>query len=161
MRCFLMGYHNAGEAIYPVIAAAVRHHIEKLGVDEFVVGQYGAFDRMAVRAVIEAKRDHPDVRLSVLLAYHPSEREIHAPEGYDATIYPPGMETVPKRLAIVRANRYMAEHSDYLIVDADRPGNTRNLCDAIRKKKIGAEERICYLHEKSEPSAATDDSQTG
>ena len=34
---------------------------------------------------------------------------------FDGTFYPPGMETVPKRAAIIQANRYMVEHSDYLI----------------------------------------------
>ena len=36
------------------------------------------------------------------------ERPIPTPEGFDRTLYPDGMETVPKRLAIVRANYWMA-----------------------------------------------------
>lgn len=35
------------------------------------------------------------------------------------------METVPKPLAIVRANRYMIDNSDYLIAYAWHPGNAR------------------------------------
>ena len=35
--------------------------------------------------------------------------------GFDSTFYPPGMESVPRKVAIVRANRYVVDHVDYLI----------------------------------------------
>ena len=135
LRCFFIGHHDASESIYPQLVEAVRRHIEKYSVNEFVVGQYGSFDRMAARAVLAVKEDQPEVKLLILLPYHPSERAIHAPEGYDGTIYPPGMETVPRRLAIVRANRYMIDHSTYLICYVRHPGNARELMDYGNKKK--------------------------
>lgn len=52
------------------------------------------------------------------LPYHPAERPIETPEGFDNTYYPPGMEKVPRQLAIVRANRYVVDHVDYLIAYA-------------------------------------------
>ena len=58
---------------------------------------------------------HPEVMLTLLLPYHPYDRPTPTPPGFDSTFYPPGMETVPKRAAIIQANRYMVEHSDYLI----------------------------------------------
>lgn len=115
MRCFFIGHRDAELQLMPQIEAAVNRHIIEYGVTKFVVGQYGAFDRMAARAVIEAKKAFPNITLSVLLPYHPSERKIHAPEGYDSTFYPPGMETVPRKQAIVRANKYMIDNSDFLI----------------------------------------------
>ena len=127
MRCFFIGHHDASESIYPKLVEAVRRHIEEYGVNEFVVGQYGSFDRMAARAVLTVKEKYPEVKLLILLPYHPSERAVHAPEGYDGTIYPPGMETVPRRLAIVRANRYMVEHSDCVIAYISHYGNARDL----------------------------------
>ena len=51
----------------------------------------------------------------MLLPYHPSERAVVLPAGFDGSLYPPGMETVPRRLAIVRANEYMAKRCDLLI----------------------------------------------
>ena len=82
---------------------------------EFVVGQYGAFDKMAASCLAEAKKAHPELRLVLLLPYHPSERAVALPAGFDGRFYPPGMEAVPRRLAIVRANEYMARHCDVLI----------------------------------------------
>ena len=73
---------------------------------------------MAAKAVIAAKERHPDITLSMLIPYHPAERPIELPQGFDNTFYPPGMEKVPRRLAIVRANRYTVDHVDYLIAYA-------------------------------------------
>ncbi len=145
MRCFFIGHHDAREEIYPQIRKAVRRQIESAGVREFVVGQYGSFDRMAARAILEAKQLYPEIRLSMLLPYHPSEREVHAPEGYDDTIYPPGMETVPKRVAIVRANRYMVDHSDCLIAYVRHPGNARELLNYAQRREKDGGISLCLL----------------
>ena len=93
------------------------------GVTEFLVGQYGAFDRMAAKAVIQLKEKYPDVKLTLLLPYHPGERKVELPDGFDGSLYPEGQETVPKRLAIVRANQYAVKHSGYLIAYAWQPGS--------------------------------------
>lgn len=37
------------------------------------------------------------------------------PAGFDGSFYSPGMEAVPRRLAIVRANEYMAKRCNLLI----------------------------------------------
>ena len=51
----------------------------------------------------------------MLIPYHPAERPVETPPGFDGTFYPPGMESVPRRFAIVRANRYVIDHTDYLL----------------------------------------------
>jgi len=135
--CFFIGHREASSEVLPALAEAVEQHIVEYGVTEFVVGNYGGFDRMAANAVIAAKKDHPEVTLSMLIPYHPAERPIEPPEGFDGTFYPPGMENVPRRFAIVRANRYMAQHADYLIAYAWHPAsNARDLTEFARKKGI-------------------------
>ena len=49
------------------------------------------------------------------------------------------METVPKRAAIVRANRYMLEHSSCLIAYVSHPssGSREVLEAALRRQKHG------------------------
>ena len=70
----------------------------------------------------------------MLLPYHPYDRPTPTPPGFDGTFYPPGMETVPKRAAIVRANRYMVEHSNYLIAYAWHPAsNALDLIEYARR----------------------------
>ena len=133
--CFFIGHREAAEEIYPALYAAVEQHIVEYGVTEFVVGHYGGFDRLAAKAVIEAKKTHPEVTLILLLPYHPTERPMAAPVGFDGTYYPPDMERVPRRVAIVRANRYMVDHVDYLIAYVWHPAsNARDLVEYALKK---------------------------
>lgn len=93
--CFFIGHREESEEIYADLRAAVEQHIVEFGVTEFIVGQYGGFDKLAVRAVIDAKKTHPEVTLTLLLQYHPAERPMAAPEGFDGTYYPPGACSPP------------------------------------------------------------------
>ena len=134
--CFFIGHREASIEILPALTEAVERHIVDLGVTEFVVGNYGGFDRMAAKAVIAAKELHPEITLSMLIPYHPAERPVELPHGFDNTFYPPGMEKVPRRLAIVRANRYMVDHVDYLIAYAWHPAsNARDLLEYAQKRE--------------------------
>ena len=114
--CFFLGHHFAPQALRPLLEDAVERHIADYGVTQFIVGSYGSFDAMAAGAVIRAKSQHNGISLLRLLPYHPSERAPDVPDGFDGTFYPAGMETVPHRAAIVRANEYVLRHvCDYLI----------------------------------------------
>lgn len=101
----------------------VEQHIVEYGVTEFFVGHYGRFDALAARAVKNAKKRHPEVTLTLVLTYHPFDRPIQTPKGFNGTFYPPGMETVPKKMAIVRANRYMVDTCDFLIAYVWHPAS--------------------------------------
>ena len=103
------------DALIDKLSAEVERHITEYGVTDFVVGRYGRFDALAAKCVKVAKKRHPEVTLTLLLPYHPYDRPTSTPPGFDGTFYPPGMETVPKRAAIVRANQYVVDNSDYLI----------------------------------------------
>ena len=138
--CFFIGHRDASEEIYPALYAAVEQHILKYGVTEFIVGHYGAFDRLAASAVKEAKRFYSGVKLMLLLPYHPAKQPIPTPDGFDGTFYPPGMESVPAKVAIVRANRYVVDSVDYLIAYVWHPAsNAWKLVEyAKRRKKKGS-----------------------
>ena len=113
--CFFIGHREAPDSLLPTLGTEIERHIAEYGVTDFVVGNYGQFDALAAKCVKAAKKRHPEVTLTLLLPYHPFDRPTPIPPGFDGTFYPPGMEMVPKRAAIVRANRYMVDHSDYLI----------------------------------------------
>lgn len=134
--CFFIGHREASSEIFPALIDAVEQHIVEYGVTEFIVGIYGGFDHMAAKAVIAAKNQHPEITLSMLIPYHPAERPINLPQGFDNTFYPPGMEKVPRRIAIIRANRYMIDHVDYLIAYAWHPAsNARELVEYAKKRE--------------------------
>lgn len=137
--CFFTGHRDVPETVYPALYQAVQKLTEERGVTDFLVGHYGYFDRMAVRAVLAVKRQMPEICFTILLPYHPSEQPAYLPNGADGTFYPPGMEFVPKRFAIVRANRYAVDHVDYLIAYVRHPAsNARQLLEyAKRREKKG------------------------
>ena len=139
--CFFIGHRYADERIYEKLLAAVDTLISAYGVTDFLVGHYGDFDRMAARAVAEARRAHPGISLTMLLPYYPEDRVISVPPIFDGTFYPPGMEFCPKRYAIVRANQYAIEHSDYLIAYVTGIGKSRDFLDYAKHKGV----TICNL----------------
>lgn len=145
-RCFFIGHRNAPETLLPALEEAVERHIARDGVAEFLVGGYGGFDRLAARAVLRAKERHPGVMLTLLQPYHPFDRPTEKPEGFDDVCYPSGMETVPRRFAIARANRYAVDHADFLIVYAHFPAsNARNLAEYAERRAARGLIRITYL----------------
>ena len=144
--CFFIGHREATSELLPVLRQTVEKHILEYGVTEFIVGRYGNFDHLAAKAVISLKQQYPQITLSLLIPYHPAERPIETPPGFDNTYYPPGMEKVPRRLAIVRANRYMVEHVDYLIAYAWHPAsNAREVVGYARNRERKGEIGITLI----------------
>lgn len=132
--CFLFGHRDVPDDLRPHIESAVEYHYTKLGIRQFIVGRYGNFDRIAGIAVRAVRLRHPDIDLRLLLPYHPAERAVEAPPGFDGTFYPEGMENIPKKFAIVRANQYMIQHADTVICYVKHFGNTRALLEQAQKR---------------------------
>ena len=114
-RCFFIGHRNAPESIYPNIVSTIEELIVENGVKEFIVGNYGMFDSMVIRALQQLKIKYPDIVLLLLIPYHPSAKKVVKPEGFDDIYYPEGMEFVPNRAAIVRANEMAIAKSGFLV----------------------------------------------
>ena len=115
-RCFFIGHRDAPQAIYNSLVNAIEQQIAEYGVTEFIVGHYGNFDRMAAQAVAVVKERHRQVKLTLLIPYHPTEQSVSISSAIDAVWYPSLMEQVPRRLAILRANRYAVDYADRFIV---------------------------------------------
>ena len=98
--CFFIGHRETPEEIYPVLCAAVEEHIVRYGVTEFIVGRYGCFDGLAAKAVKTTKQTHPEVELTLLLPYHPAERPIPVPDGFDSTYFLRGWKMSLVRLLL-------------------------------------------------------------
>lgn len=146
--CFFIGHREADEQLLPALKKAIEQLIAE-DVSYFYVGGYGGFDRIAGAAVKQVK---PGIVLNLVLPYHPAERPIEAPAGYDGTYYPEGLEKVPQQYAIVRANKIMVDASDWLIAYVQHgASNSRKLLEyAQRREKKGlihiinlAEENSC------------------
>ena len=86
--------------------------------------------------MIGVKRKYPDVQLYLVIPYHPAERPVETPPGYDGTFYPDGMETASRRYAIPTANRKMIEACDYLVAYVTHPAsNAGKFLDFARRRE--------------------------
>ena len=133
--CFFFGHREADEQLLPRLESVVDRLILGEGVRYFYVGGYGGFDRIVATAVKNAKQQHPNITLMLVLPYHPAERSVETPDGFDGTYYADGMEKVPKRYAIVRANRCMVETCDWLVCYVKHgASNSRKLLEYAQRR---------------------------
>lgn len=135
--CFFIGHREAEKEILPYIIVTAERLIQEEHVAVFYVGGYGGFDRLAGEAIIRLKNKYSSIRLFLVIPYHPVERPIKIPPGYDGTFYPDGMESVSRKYAIAKANRKMVESCDWLIAYVTHGvSNAHNLLEyALRRQK--------------------------
>lgn len=111
--CGFCGHSDAPESLRVELKETIVDLIREKNVHIFYVGNHGGFDRMVLGVLQELQASFPVMRYYVVLAYHP---QLSAPVPHDApTLFPEDLETVPKRAAIPRRNKWLVEHSDYLV----------------------------------------------
>ena len=110
--CFF-GHREVIHNIRPKLTAIIEKLITEDNVTEFYVGHQGQFDSMAYSVLKEIKEKHPEIRYTVVLAYMPDE---HIKEVYgEDTLFPDGMENVPKKFAISKRNDWMIQQSGVVV----------------------------------------------
>lgn len=135
--CFLFGNRDTPESAEPLIAAEIERiylgckHTEV----QFIVGNYGSFDRMAIGVLRRLKQKYPRMVVNLLTPWHPAERPVDTPQGFDGQFYPP-IENVPRQLAIVKANEYVVDISAFAICFVAHSGNTRRLLELAQRKRV-------------------------
>ena len=141
-RCFFIGHRNAPESIYPNIVSTIEKLIVENDVKEFIVGNYGMFDSMVIRALQQLKIKYPNIVLLLLTPYHPSVKNVAKPEGFDDIYYPEGMEFVPYKAAIIRSNEKAIERSGFLVAYlVHTASNTEKFVEYAKEKDV----KILYL----------------
>ena len=134
--CFFSGHREADEQLLPRVELVIERLIVEENVRYFYVGGYGGFDRIAATAIKRAKQKYPDITLMLVLPYHPAERAVPIPDGFDGTYYPEGLENTPRRYAIVRANQIMVDSCDWLVCYVRHgASNSRNLLEYAERRK--------------------------
>ena len=133
-NCFLFGHADAPDSVGDGLEKAIEQIVLQ-GTTVFYAGYHGNFDRLAASVLKKVKRRHKEMVLMLVIPYHPAERTIEVPLGFDSTFYPP-LEHVPRKYAIVRANRYMVDTADSIVCYVNHFGNSRNLLEKARKRNI-------------------------
>lgn len=134
--CFFIGHREADERLLPRLELVIDRLITRENVRYFYVGGYGGFDRIAAAAVKHAKQKYPDITLMLVLPYHPAERAVPTPNGFDGTYHPEGLENAPRRYAIVRTNQIMVDTCEWLVCYVlHGASNSRNLLEYTQSRK--------------------------
>ena len=83
------------------------------GIDTFLSGGMGEFDRVAAHEVHQLKKQYPHIKNNLVIAY--LDAKIDDRELYDEIVFPEGQELCYYKAAIPKRNRYMVESSSYAI----------------------------------------------
>ena len=150
--CFFVGHRDAPQSLKRRLEDVIEYVIQKYGIGQFFVGSHGDFDRLATSAVIYLKNRYPDIKLWILLPYYHADKAIELPEGVDGTYYPEGIEFVPPKFAIIKANQKMVRECDVLISYAKYAGNAQKLTQYADHRGVRvinlAEQLIAWEEEK-------------
>ena len=109
--CTFFGHRDCPESVKPVLYSAIEKLITDQQVDTFYLGNQGQFDAYAHSTLVKLQKIYPFIRFSTVLAYFPSPTSVHT----DDTMFPEGLECVHPRYAIDRRNKWMIDHSDFII----------------------------------------------
>lgn len=102
-----------------VLDRLVKEH----GVAVFYTGGMGEFDALFARTVRALKRDNPSLRLVLVMPYLTSR--LNADKAYyetlcDEILIPAELDGVHPKKAISFRNRWMVDHSDYVVAALHR-----------------------------------------
>lgn len=146
--CFFFGHREADERLLPRLESVIERLILEEYVRHFYVGGYGGFDRLAAASNRRMKKKYPDITLMLVLPYHPAERPTEAPDGFDGTYYPEGLEHTPRRYAIVRANRIMVDTCEWLVCYVCHgASNSRKLLEYAQRRREEGSIQIINIRE--------------
>ena len=107
--CCFFGHREVTHNIREELKATIDKLITEDNVTEFYVGHQGQFDGMVYSVLKELKAKYPQIRYIVVLAYMPDE---HIKEMYgEDTLFPDGLESVPRKYAISKRNDWMIQQS--------------------------------------------------
>ena len=112
MVCTFFGHKDTPKEIEPTLRSTLIDLIENKNVNVFYVGNNGNFDTMVRRQLEDLSHTYP-ITYNVVLAYLPTEKNKY--DNLTNTIYPEGLETVPKRFAISWRNKWMIQQSDIVV----------------------------------------------
>lgn len=133
MTCTFFGHRDTPMSVAEKLKGVLTDLIES-GVDNFLVGTEGGFDGMVYASLCELKGTYPHINVSRVLAYLPTKAD---PLGENAedTVYPEGLETVPKRFAIAKRNEWLVKQSDTVVCYIERQfGGAAKYTEYARKK---------------------------
>lgn len=133
--CCFFGHREVTHNIRPKLTAIIERLITEEGVTEFYVGNQGQFDSTVYSVLKELKANYPHIRYTVVLAYIPDEyiKEVYGED----TLFPDGLESVPKKYAISKRNVWMIHQSGFVVCYVYKiTGGAAKFREKAKKRKL-------------------------
>ena len=118
--CTFFGHRDAPESIRSQIFFCLEDLIVEEKMDTFYLGNNGNFDRMVKAALLHLQKLYPHISCYIVLAYVPGEKGEFGIKEDMPTIFPDGLETVPRRFAISHRNKWMVNQAEYVVCYIER-----------------------------------------
>jgi len=112
MTCTFFGHRRIKADMRDELKELIMRLIDDYDTKQFLVGNNGAFDALVQGVLDEICRTRDDVSYSIVLSY---VDELALSGDQHATIFPEGLEYVPRRFAISKRNEWLIKSSDYVI----------------------------------------------
>ena len=110
--CTFFGHRDLNVDIRPLLLKELSFLIESCGVTDFYVGNSGKFDFVVQGVLRELSAKTPSLQYNIVLGYLPRKDDCR---DFSNTIYPEGIESVPRRFALLFRNKWMVLHSDFAV----------------------------------------------
>lgn len=141
--CCFAGHRNLynKDDLSEKLSSKIEDLIMNEKVNEFWVGNYGAFDHLSSYTVKKLKEKYPHIELNLIIPYLTSEitknKDLYLKE-FDNILIADIPEKTPKKFHIIKCNEYMIQKSDYLIayIEFSYGGAYKTLEYAKKQKKI-------------------------
>lgn len=133
--CTFFGHRDADSGVISTLRSTIEDLILNHRVDTFYIGNQGNFDFYAKKVVCELATKYGHIRYAVVLAYRPDNSTKEKYFDFSDTIIPEEVATAHPRYSIVVRNKWMIEHSDYVISYITHDfGGAAKAIDLCRKK---------------------------
>ena len=131
-------------ALKEKIKEQIINLINNENVTKFLVGEIGGFETDAYDAVLEVQKSFPQIKIILVISQITELNEINriAPDlirekrGFDEFILPDKCATGYKKLGIVYRNRYIIEHTDFIIAYNRWHGKAYDFCKQAESKRV-------------------------
>lgn len=152
--CTFFGHRNTPEEAKPLLKKVLIQLIEEKNVCIFYIGNNGAFDRMATSVLNDLKSCYPHIQHTTVLAYLPGKKSAIELDTPINTIYPDGLETVPRKYAILKRNHWMLDRSDYVITYVTQPFGGAAQFKQLAEKRKKVVINLCDNEQQQNPFRA-------
>ncbi|MBR6918699.1 MAG: hypothetical protein IKN38_11005 [Clostridia bacterium] len=114
IACTFFGHRIVSSDLKPKLLNEIKRLITDCNVRLFYVGNNGSFDGMTAYVLNDLINEY-DIDYFIVLSKISEKALCQAPEVERYTIFPEGLEFVPKRYAIIKRNEWMLKRCDYVI----------------------------------------------